>query len=723
WPMFGDEGADEFDNLDLRTSTNWNWAWFGNFRQGAVQNTFLRDIVSRDLQASTGRAYTRSRYYHLYLNGVYWGIYMTQERSEGSYAESYFGGDAEDYDVVKVNRGPGSHTEATDGDLGAWRALWQEARRHRSNPGMEGYLRMQGLGSDGERDESLPVLLDVDALIDYLLVIFWTANNDAPVSQWGDNDWSNNWYGIRERVRGDEGFRFLVHDAENSFGIRGYDLSFSRVITTLDRTGPFLGPDYRNSVFDVYNPQFLHQDLLGNAEYRLRFADRVQRLCSEGGVLTDDAVMGLLEARSGEVAPAILANAVRWGYRFAAQGFRYDEATWAAAAGVVESFVTGRTAVVLGQLEGDGLVGDIGVPVLNRRGGSVAGGFEVMMDTGQLGGFESGEIYYTTDGSDPRLLGGAVAGGATLYDGGGLVLEQSVRLKARLRATGRGDGEVGWSALEEVVLLVDAAPVDAESLVISEVHYHPTSPSDDEEAAGFGRGAMFEFVEIHNRGNLAMSLAGIRVRDGVELEIGEDDFGGIPAGGFGVIVNDEAAFTHRYGDGVLVLGEYSGDLSNGGERVVVIGAGGEVLDELEYGDGKVDGGDGWPKEADGDGSSLVLLVPEYGGVQAGPDGWGSSYKDGGTPGAADDRWRDRDGDGSDDRAELIGGTDVEDAADVFRLREIALGQGEVILRWPGVDGRRYQVEFARASAGRLNWSVISGELTAAEDGPLEFVDR
>ena len=50
-----------------------------------------------------GQPYTRSRAYHLYLNGMYWGLYQTQERPEASYAESYFGGDKDNYDVVKVN--------------------------------------------------------------------------------------------------------------------------------------------------------------------------------------------------------------------------------------------------------------------------------------------------------------------------------------------------------------------------------------------------------------------------------------------------------------------------------------------------------------------------------------------------------------------------------------------------------------------------------------------
>jgi hypothetical protein len=88
--------VDEFENIDLRTSQNYSWAY-----DGSGKHTFLRDVFSRDTQRDMGRPYTRSRYYHLYLDGQYWGLFQTEERPEASYAESYLGGDKEDYDVVK----------------------------------------------------------------------------------------------------------------------------------------------------------------------------------------------------------------------------------------------------------------------------------------------------------------------------------------------------------------------------------------------------------------------------------------------------------------------------------------------------------------------------------------------------------------------------------------------------------------------------------------------
>ena len=46
---------------------------------------------SRDTQGAMGWPYTRSRYYHIYLNGVYWGIFQTQERVGPNFCSDYLG--------------------------------------------------------------------------------------------------------------------------------------------------------------------------------------------------------------------------------------------------------------------------------------------------------------------------------------------------------------------------------------------------------------------------------------------------------------------------------------------------------------------------------------------------------------------------------------------------------------------------------------------------------
>lgn len=54
-------------------------------KDGDTHNTFLRDIFSRDTQRDMGQPYTRGKYYHLYLNGMYWGLFQTEERPDADY--------------------------------------------------------------------------------------------------------------------------------------------------------------------------------------------------------------------------------------------------------------------------------------------------------------------------------------------------------------------------------------------------------------------------------------------------------------------------------------------------------------------------------------------------------------------------------------------------------------------------------------------------------------
>ena len=56
-------------------------------------------------------------------------------------------------------------------------------------------------------------------------------------------------------------------------------------------------------------------------------------------------------------------------------------------------------------------------------------------------------VYYTTDGSDPRLAGGAIAPTAFTY-AAGISLAQSGQIKARTLARG------SWSALNEAAFTV-----------------------------------------------------------------------------------------------------------------------------------------------------------------------------------------------------------------------------------------------------------------------------
>jgi hypothetical protein len=141
FPMFGPTGASSFEKFDLRCSQDGSWAYIGD-----PNGTFLADMYARDTQGALGRPYTRGDFYHLYINGVYWGVYNTEERGEANFAASYFGGVPEDYDTVRVEFGP-FDVVAADGDLAAWRRLWQAATNGFATDA--DYERVQGNNPDG----------------------------------------------------------------------------------------------------------------------------------------------------------------------------------------------------------------------------------------------------------------------------------------------------------------------------------------------------------------------------------------------------------------------------------------------------------------------------------------------------------------------------------------------------------------------------------------------
>lgn len=389
FPIFGDEGVKKFDNIDLRTAQNYAWSNWGN---DGSRNTLIRDVYSRDMQREMGRPYTRSRYYHLYLNGLYWGVYQSQERSEASYAASYFGGHDEYYDIIKTDN---YSTSYTDGTLDKWNQLW-----YLCGAGLETdakYYLLQGKDANGNDDPTKEVHVDVDNLIDYMLDIFFAGNQDAPITLGGDR--ANNFYAIRNRnPESRHGWQFFAYDSEHSMLSAG-----------IDRTGWFSA----GSQIGHFNPQWLHQEMMVHPEYQIHFADHAQKHLFNDGAMTTAKAKALCLKRASEIDMAIIGESARWGDQRSA-GDPYTKAHWWNEVNgfLVNTYLSGRTQTVLNQLKSRNLYPQVQSPVFNKHGGNVATGFEIVLSA------SSGTIYYTLDGSDPRLPGGATNSSAQIYANG-----------------------------------------------------------------------------------------------------------------------------------------------------------------------------------------------------------------------------------------------------------------------------------------------------------------
>ncbi len=607
YPVFGAEGADRFDNLDFRTTANHSWARNAASDSDPTKHTFVRDVFARDTQAIIGQPYTRSRYYHLYINGIYWGVYQSQERPKAAYGETYFGGEKEEFDAVKcANRVAGYHTEATDGNMEAWNELWELAVAMRNQPAEATYFKMMGRDATGRRDLSLPVLLDPENLIDYMLIIFFMGDGDAPMSRFLRYRKANNWHSLYHR-EGDQGFQFFCHDGEHTMDVP---------TAVYDRTGPLTaGPQSQ----PYSNPEWIHENLVSSAEYRLLFADRIHRHFFNGGALTPETTIERFQRRARQVGPAMIAHSARWGD---AQGRRrFTKSDWEAAIdNVVRSFLPTRASIVLNQLKEDQLYPNVIAPSFSPHGGEVRS-----EATLTISGNQGDQLIYTTDGSDPRLLGGKVnsKGIQSGSHEAALTLDQSVTVQARMR-TPRGD----WSALVSARFLVDEVAARGDNLRITEIMYRPAQATDAEERAGHDDRGDFEFVELSNIGSHAINLTDVSFTNGIYFDFNAGTQQTLGPGEHLLLVKNRAAFEFRYGKERPIAGEYSGSLSNDGEPLGIRAADLTSITELVYNDKAP-----WPEEADGDGYSLVFSAPGKSPGEAAS--WSRSKRKGGSPGVSD----------------------------------------------------------------------------------------
>ena len=597
YDLFGNEGTDSYDKIDLRTEQNYSWS-----KDGSTKNTMVREVWARDTQRDMGNPYTRSRYYHLYIDGIYWGIYQTEERPESSYAESYFGDDEANYDVIKVDAS--SHeVGVNDGTIALWQSLWSSAVSGFTTD--TAYYSVQGMNRSGVRDSSKKRLLDIDNVIDYMILIYYDGDLDAPISNCLQNSKPNNFYAIIDRATPD-GFSFIAHDGE-----------WILLSTTENRLGPYSV----GTQLTQFNPQYLFQQLMSHPEFKMRFADRVQKHLYNNGVLSATVAEERFMTRANQIDTAIIAESARWGDAKSTTALTRNKDWLSAIQYVTDTYFPARTSILISQLRAKSWFPTIDAPVIYVNGSSSSGG---NVDVGDTITMKTGSkyIYYTLDGTDPRVkvtvskanngqeeskAVGAISSSATLYSGSFKISNTTTHLLARSYSGSE------WSALIDMTFTT-GDPVN--NLRVTEVMYNP---AEDEDA---------EFIELQNIGSETIGMAGIRFTDGVLFNFTEGD---LAAGQYAVLVKDQDMFESIYGTGLPVFGEYTGNISNAGETITLETVSGETIQSFVY-------SDEWLTATDGEGYSLTFRQPSTALISAWNSSsyWRASYVLGGTPGTSDE---------------------------------------------------------------------------------------
>jgi hypothetical protein len=149
------------------------------------------------------------------------------------------------------------------------------------------------------------------------------------------------------------------------------------------------------------------------------------------------------------------------------------------------------------------------------------------------------------------------------------------------------------------------------ALVISEIHYNP-----------FGIDDVLEFIEITNDAGTPEDLSGYAFVEGVFFTFPR---GTILHGDSVIVVCANVDAVHAVYNIDNAIGNFSGQLDNGGESITLVNHVGVVVEEVSYRDeGK------WPVGSDGTGHTLVIRNRYHDSNE--PESWTQSPELGGSPG-------------------------------------------------------------------------------------------
>ena len=390
YPLFPQSEVETFNKLVLRACFTDSWALcsWSSSRYRPNDSMYMRDVWMKDSMRAMGHASGVGDFVHLYVNGLYWGLHDLTERLEDDWYADHIGGETEDWEV--------------NADMGSPGALWSS---------MMGTLN--GNISDNAVYEQAKTKLDMDNYIDYIFLHFYADAEDWP---------TKNGYAAANAISGDGKYRFQVWDQEISLD----KFTWNRYGTSRGSMEPFAR-------------------LKLNAEFRLDFADRVAKHMFNGGALSLENSTGRFQAICAEMDKAIMAESARWGdvqesvyyasspssstnpfadayppllnnpVYFTREQHWLTELDHVVNAHIPIIHDASDSRGIINELRGQNLYPSIDPPVFAQHGGPVPDNYNLAITA------TAGDIYYTTDGSDPRLAGGGINPEASMLNGGSIV--------------------------------------------------------------------------------------------------------------------------------------------------------------------------------------------------------------------------------------------------------------------------------------------------------------
>ncbi len=416
YPMFPDSPVTAFDTLVLRAGVDRSFAGHPDTAD-LHQTTYARDEWARATQRAMSGVGAHGRFVHLYINGLYWGLYNVVERPDASFAAAYYGGNKDEWATV-------NHGGAVSGQFDRFGTLVRLAE--------EGGL------ADPAAYATMLEFIDPVQFSDYLILNWYMGNTDWP---------ENNWYVNVHYPAGRN--RFFVWDAESTWD--------AGALLTLggDRVE---GAPFPNVI------KLIWQALRENSDFQQLFADRLYHHLSAGGALHPEQAQQRWQQITAPLANAIAAESARWGDVRSAMPITV--ADWQRAVEQVAAQMADNDQRMVRLMREAGYYPAIDPPVLTsvaERNANTLTFQDRLTLTLQSA---VGEIYYTLDGTDPRQAGGDVAPAALRYSAPPTVATATT-VKARVRLH-TATGPI-WSALADWQLIRAGQAAD---LRIVEIMYH-----------------------------------------------------------------------------------------------------------------------------------------------------------------------------------------------------------------------------------------------------------
>lgn len=459
-----------------------------------------------------------------------------------------------------------------------------------------------------------PAYIDVDSFVDLLTINELVRDQDSYVR-------SDYMY----KDRGGKLFKGPLWDYDLSMGTGRFFNNLSKEGWQLYGSTANLNPSgsyNRGGEDNQYEPDWF-VPLLRDADFRQQWIDQWFEL-RRYGALENAALIARINAHADPLTEAAGRNFIKWPYLNVVRppGSVFDTpatTTWTGQIDAVKNWLTTRMAWIDGQF-----------PTLvsfSLPSSAVSAGTDVALTAA------TGTIYYTTDGSDPRLPGGGVSPTATMLASGGTVtvpasrtiIARTQRSTWTMTSSGTPLG-LTWSAPTRMTYVV-GTPASAANLIITELNYHPPAPSTAAELADpTFRNDDFEFIEVRNISAGPIDLGGMAFINGITHYTLPPQV--LAAGEYGVFVESLAAFRARYGNGPRVLGVYSDKLGNDGEPVQLVSLTGANISTFTF-------NDIWYPTTDGAGATLLALNETTAGADlSNPLSWIASARPLGTPGMA-----------------------------------------------------------------------------------------